>query len=62
MTWAQVYDGGYWDARVAKLYGIHGIPAAFLVNGDTGKILATEVRGDKLGKAIEKALADKNKH
>jgi thiol-disulfide isomerase/thioredoxin len=62
MTWPQIYDGGFWDARVAKLYSIHGIPAAYLVDGDTGKILATEVRGPKLEKAIEKALADKNKH
>jgi thiol-disulfide isomerase/thioredoxin len=62
MAWAQVYDGGYWDARIAKLYGIHGIPAAYLVDGDTGKIITSQVRGPKLEKAIEKALAEKNKH
>jgi thiol-disulfide isomerase/thioredoxin len=62
MTWPQVYDGGGWKAKIAVQYGIHSIPAAFLVDGDSGKILATEVRGDKLGPAIEKALADKAKH
>jgi thiol-disulfide isomerase/thioredoxin len=62
MKWSQVYDGGFWDARIAKLYEIHSIPKAYLVDGDTGKILSTEIRGDDLGPAIEKALAEKNKH
>jgi thiol-disulfide isomerase/thioredoxin len=62
MKWAQVYDGGFWDARIAKLYEIHSIPKAYLVDGDTGTILSTEIRGDDLGPAIEKALAEKNKH
>jgi thiol-disulfide isomerase/thioredoxin len=62
MAWPQVYDGGGWKAKVAEQYGIHGIPAAFLVDGDSGKIVATDIRGEKLGPAIEKALADKAKH
>jgi thiol-disulfide isomerase/thioredoxin len=62
MTWPQVYDGGYWEARIAVMYGIHGIPAAYLVDGDTGKIITSDVRGPRLEKALEKALADKNKH
>jgi thiol-disulfide isomerase/thioredoxin len=62
MTWPQVYDGGFWEARVAVMYGIHGIPAAYLVDGDTGKIITSDLRGPKLEKAIEKALTEKNKH
>ena len=39
------------------------IPAVFLVDGDTGKILATagDLRGDKLSKSVEAALAAKKK-
>ena len=62
MSWPQVYDGKFWDARIAVLYGIHGIPAAYLVDGDTGKVITSDLRGPKLEKAIEKALQDKNKH
>lgn len=61
MTWEQVYDGNYFSAAVAKLYGIQSIPEAYIVDGDTGKIYAhgEAIRGDKLGPAIEKALAAK---
>lgn len=61
MTWDQVYDGGGWKARVAQMYAIDSIPAVFLVDGDTGKIIAgeSELRGPALEKTLEKALADK---
>jgi thiol-disulfide isomerase/thioredoxin len=61
MAWAQVYDGKYWDARIARFYGIQSIPSAFLVDGDTGKVLASgnELRGESLSPSIEKALAQK---
>jgi peroxiredoxin len=63
IKWGSVYDGGFWDAKVAKLYGIHGIPAAILVDGSTGTILASggSMRGKNLEKAIEKALTEKGK-
>lgn len=59
MTWPQVYDGKYWGAEVAKLYGIQSIPRMILVDGDTGLILADQPRGEKLAPAIESALAAK---
>jgi len=61
MTWPQVYDGKYWKADVADLYGINAIPAAFLVDGDTGEILANgeSLRGDGLAKTLDDALAKK---
>ena len=61
MHWPQVYDGKYWQAEVAKLYHIHSIPSAFLVDGDTGRILATgnDLRGEALERTIEKALDKK---
>ncbi len=61
MPWPQVYDGKFWDAAVAKLYGIQSIPHMVLVDGDTGLILADKIRGETLAPAIEKALAGKKK-
>ncbi len=62
MPWPQVYDGKFWQAEVAKIYGIHSIPHMLLVDGDTGVIIAdTDIRGPKLAPAIEKALAGKKK-
>jgi peroxiredoxin len=60
MPWPQVYDGKYWGAEVAKLYGIESIPHMLLVDGDTGLILADKnIRGEALAPALEKALAGK---
>jgi len=63
MTWPQVYEGAFWDTSIAKLYEVHAIPQMLLVDGDTGEILASgkEIRGEKLGEAIESALAAKKK-
>ncbi len=62
MTWPQIYEGKFWDSTIAKIYGIHAIPHALLVDGDTGIILAdNSIRGEALSPAIEKALATKKK-
>ena len=61
MTWPQVYDGGFWKAQVAELYGINSIPATYLVDGDTGKVIGTNLRGEALEAAVEKALNEKGK-
>lgn len=63
MTWPQVYDGKFWQAEIAQLYGIDSIPRAILVDGDTGKIVATgnDLRGEKLAKTIEAELEKKKK-
>jgi thiol-disulfide isomerase/thioredoxin len=42
-----------WGSDAAKLYGIRGIPAAFLLD-KSGKIVATNLRGAELDKALEK--------
>jgi Thioredoxin-like len=61
MTWPQVYDGKYWKAEIADLYGINSIPAAFLVDGDTGEVLANgnSLRGDQLSATVKAALEKK---
>ena len=60
MTWEQVYDGKAWEAEVALMYGVESIPAMFLIDGDTGKVVASgNVLRSDLAKTLEKALADK---
>jgi thiol-disulfide isomerase/thioredoxin len=61
MPWRQVYDGKFWKAEVAALYAVDSIPQAYLVDGDTGEILAAGVslRGERLGETITTALIRK---
>lgn len=61
MSWPQIYDGKGWQAGIGKRYGVESIPAMYLIDGDTGSILASgsECRGPHLGTALEKALAGK---
>ncbi len=54
MTWPQIYDGGYWKAAIAVQYGVEAIPCPVLVDGDTGKIIATDTGA--LGRNLETAL------
>ena len=63
MSWRQIYDGKDWNAEIAQLYVIDSIPAAYLVDGDTGEILALEgsLRGDALARTVEQALKKKGK-
>ncbi len=56
MNWIHVSDLKYWDNAVAKQYGINSIPANFLVEAATGKIVATNLRGKDLEKKIEELL------
>lgn len=58
ISWPQICDGKGWEAELGKLYGVRAIPACFLVDGTTGKLLAkgTELRGASLRPTVEKAL------
>ncbi len=58
MSWDQVFD----DApALSQKYGARAVPTSFLVDGDTGQVLAQkrEIRRDDLGKVIEAQLAIK---
>ncbi len=61
MTWSEVYDGLRWNTEVAKLYGIESLPRAFLIDCDTGTILAMgeSLNGAGLQPAVLKALQKK---
>ncbi len=59
MTWPEIYDGKWIHSAVAGLYCIHNIPTGVLVEGATGKILASgqDVIGSRLAPTVESALA-----
>ena len=61
MTWKQIYEGKYWETTIGRKYAVEGIPFAVLVDGDTGKIIASgnSIRGEALSKAVEEALSKK---
>jgi thiol-disulfide isomerase/thioredoxin len=58
IQWDQVYEGGGWKTRLAQQYAIDSIPRVFLVDGDTGKIVAltNDLRGSALAGTLKKAL------
>ena len=60
MPWAQVYDDG---TEIAMAYEIQFIPTPFLIDGDTGKIIATKesLLGTDLDKTLNKHIAAKMK-
>ena len=55
MTWRQVYDGDS-NYNLSNKYEVEAIPSTFLIDGSTGKILAQDMRGDELTKAVNTAL------
>jgi peroxiredoxin len=61
MPWPEIYDGQYFKAAVAQAYFVDSIPHPFLVDGETGMIVAEggNARGKKLSASIEKALAER---
>ncbi len=44
-----------WNSKHAAIYGVRGIPASFLIDGD-GIIVGTNLRGPALDAALEKYL------
>ncbi len=50
--WSHVSDLKFWDCAPAKVYGVQGIPANFLLDPE-GKIVATNLRGDDLGAKLK---------
>ena len=58
MTWPQYFDGLLWQNKLAVQYGVNSIPATYLLDAQ-GKIIARDLRGDDLEKAVAAALAKK---
>jgi thiol-disulfide isomerase/thioredoxin len=57
MTWPQHFDGGGWQNKISTSFGIRSIPAAWLLD-KKGMLRETNLRGEALGTAVEKLLAD----
>lgn len=55
LPWAQVSDLAAFYSPIAFLYGIKSIPSNFLIDPQ-GKIIAMDLRGDGLEKALSKIL------
>ena len=52
MEWPQLSDLKGWQSAAATLYSVRSIPASILIDG-SGKIVATDLRGSRLGKKLE---------
>ena len=57
MEWAQYFDGGGWQNKISRGFGIDSIPAAWLID-KKGHLRETSLRGDALGQAVMKLLTE----
>lgn len=55
MPWPQYFDGKGWQNEVGPTYGIQSIPAMYLLGKD-GKVVSTDLRGEKLEEELAKLL------
>ncbi len=55
LNWTQVSDLKGWDSETAAMYGVQSIPANFLLD-PSGKIIATNLRGDDLDRVLNSKL------
>jgi thiol-disulfide isomerase/thioredoxin len=55
MAWPQHFDGKYWQNEFGVLFGIHAIPAMFLVDKE-GNIVSTNARGERLEPLLRQLL------
>lgn len=59
MPWTQISDLAGFNSPVSKLYGVNAIPSNFLIDPN-GKIIARDLRGEELHKALAKLLKPNN--
>jgi peroxiredoxin len=55
--WYHVSDLKYWSSEPAKLYGVRAIPSNFLIDKN-GKIIATNLRGQRLGEKLKEIFGE----
>lgn len=58
ITWLQVIDNGGWEAPTPRNWGVEAIPTTFLIGRD-GKLLAMDLEGKELEKALDALLGTK---
>jgi thiol-disulfide isomerase/thioredoxin len=63
MVWPQIFDddSDVNGQKITEAYMVEGIPAPFLIDGDTGAIIArdSKLRGSSLAKTLEAAIKAK---
>lgn len=59
ISWLQVNDNGGWDSKTALRWGISAIPTSYLIGKD-GTLLAMDLEGRALEKALKDLLGDQN--
>ena len=57
LTWSHVSDLKGWQSSAAALYGVHSIPATFLIDQE-GRIIKSNFRSHQLEALLEQALAE----
>lgn len=56
MNWIHVSDLKGWKNAGAAVYGVRSIPANYLIDCSTGKIVATNLRGEKVAAKLAELL------
>ena len=57
VSWPQVFDGKGWNSALARLYGVHSIPRAILLNRET-RVYTSKARGKELDRALAELFKD----
>ena len=57
IPWRQIFSGEGWQSPLAKQYGIHGIPSAWLIDRE-GKLISYQARGTTLWQLVAEAVKD----
>lgn len=57
ITWPQYYDGLGWKNKVARLYGVTGIPFTLLLDKN-GEVAGAGLRGENLARKIDELVAN----
>ncbi len=57
MKWIHVSDLNQWSNAAAQTYMVQSIPSNFLIDCQTGKIIASQLRGEQLGEKIKELLS-----
>ena len=56
LNWLHVSNVKYWDTQSRNDYAVNSIPANFLIECPSGKIIAKGLRGEALEKKLEELL------
>ena len=60
VAWPQVCDGkGSEFDPLQKLFRDHSVPMNYLIDGDSGKVLATAIHGENMIQTVDKVMAER---